>query len=479
MKKSKETSPKTSNTSFRKKPTYYYWLAGGILLSVGFLALGWFWGHQQQENYSPYQVLKGYDTSRHGFIVKSAEVSVTMANLALQELKKKNIQKAVEDCRIAIDIFPIDAKPYILLTKLYLMTGQERKMFDTLTLAGNSYPNFNNIVSVIDDENLDKLPLEEPQGNVYLSNFPENRKMAMSFMFDDGEANVYKALPAFEKYGYRATIPVVVAFVSNSSNDPFWGSWQQWKDAADRGFEIANHSMHHRNEKDFHGSDFDVSIDQAQEIIEKNVGHPVTAYVFPYDGYSDEGVSRALRQHKAVRTPKFLEPFYGRTVSIVIGGPHVSIETARRMVDIGLKRRLWLIAKCHGVTDLKSMRSFKSITPKFLEDYLAYIHSKNDEVWVDNFSNVFNYMSERTQTVVETKAFTEISVDFVLHNDKSKERLTAPLTVMVRMPAGMNVKSALTDDGRTLKVWPCATERLCVDVDAYDENVRVQWGKVS
>ena len=101
--------------------------------------------------------------------------------------------------------------------------------------------------------------------------------MAISFMFDDGEANVYGALPTFEKYGYRATIPVVAGFVADTSNDPFWGTWAQWKDAADRGFEIANHSMYHRDSVKLHGSDFDVAIDQAKEIIEKNTGHPVTS----------------------------------------------------------------------------------------------------------------------------------------------------------------------------------------------------------
>ena len=72
-----------------------------------------------------------------------------MAERAIDALKKRNIKEAIGDCRMAIDIFPIDAKPYILLTKLYLMTGQEEKMFDTLTLAGSSYPNFNNIVGLL------------------------------------------------------------------------------------------------------------------------------------------------------------------------------------------------------------------------------------------------------------------------------------------------------------------------------------------
>ncbi len=468
-KSSKKNVPHKSNNK-----NVLYWAAGALLFAAGFLALGRYWGHQEN-NYDPYQALKGYESSRHAFMVKSSEVSVNMAQRAVEALQKGKLNEAIEDCKTSIDIFPIDAKPYILLTKIYLMTGQEQKIYDTLTLAGRSYPNFDNIVGIIDDGSLDKIPLDGPQDNVFLANFPENKKMAVSFMFDDGEANVYHALPTFEKYGYRATIPVVAGFVADKSNDPFWGSWAEWRDAASRGFEIANHSMYHRDSVNLHGKDFDIAIDQSKEIIEKNVGHKVTAYVFPHDSYTDEAVSRALRKHEVVRTPEFLRPFYDREVEIVLGGPHVSIETGERLVDIGLKRRLWLVLKCHGVTEKRTMRSFKSITPEFLEAYLSYIHSRSDDIWVDTFSNVFEYMSRRALTKIETKGFTEDTIDFVLHNDRSREKLSVPLTVVIRVQPGESVESANGANGRKFKAWNCAADKICVDVDAYDEKVHVQY----
>jgi len=452
-----------------------FWIMAGVVFAMTLVALGWILGRHHDSDYNPYQVIKGYEGSRHAFLVKSAEVSVKMTDLAIEALKNKDIKKAVEDCKTAIDIFPIDAKPYILLTKLYLMTGQERNMYDVLTLAGNSYPNFDNIVAIIDDENLDKIPLEVPQDNVYLANFSEDKSTAISFMFDDGEANVYHALPTFEKYGYRATIPVVAAFVADKSNDPFWGSWAEWRDAASRGFEIANHSMFHRNSKDLHGSDFDVAIDQARDVIAKNTGASVTSYVFPHDSYTDEAVQRALMTHKAIRTPAFLHAIYNREVDVVIGGPHVSVETGERLVDIGIKRNLWLIAKCHGVTDRKTMRSFKSITPEFLESYLNYIHSKSDQVWVDTFYHVFEYMSERAHTTIDTKSFTDHSMDFILHSDQNQATMARPLTVIVKMPAGVKIESAQSSGGHRLKAWACAQDKVCVDVDAYDENIHLQW----
>jgi hypothetical protein len=268
---------------------------------------------------------------------------------------------------------------------------------------------------------------------------------------------------------------VVAGFVADKSNDPFWGSWAEWKDAANRGFEIANHSMFHRDSKNLHGDDFDVAIDQAKTMIEENTGHKVTAYVFPHDSYTDEAVARALKTHRVIRTIEFLRPYYNRTVDIVLGGPHVSLETANRLVDIGIKRRLWLIAKCHGVTDKRSMRSFKSITPAFLDAHLAYIHSKADEVWVDTFSNVFDYLSQRAQSKIETKNSTAGSIDFVLHGNDPQEKLTLPLTVIVKTLPGAKLKRAQSADGHVLKAWGCAEDKLCVDVDAYEEDTRLEW----
>src|SRR5665213_1701323 len=87
------------------------WVIGGVLLAIILVGIGWFLG-RQEDGFNPYQVLKGYGSSRHEFMVKSSEVSIKMAERAIKALKNKNVNEAIEDCKIAIDIFPIDAKPY-------------------------------------------------------------------------------------------------------------------------------------------------------------------------------------------------------------------------------------------------------------------------------------------------------------------------------------------------------------------------------
>ena len=417
-----------------------------ILLVISIVTVIWFVGHE-----------KGNDEpvlSRPANLIKAdqydydVKVSKEETVHAIELFKEKKYQQAIDELIKAINICPINTSAYRLLTHAYLVSGQEMKMYQVLNLAGGSFADFDKIVSVIDDEDLNNIPLDEPQDNIYLANFPENKKMAISFMFDDaGASNIYNHLDIFEKYGYKATIPVVAGFVGTS---PYWGSWKQWVDAANRGFEIADHSMFHRDVKKLKGKDLDVAIDQADSLIEKKIGREVTAYVFPGDSHSDEDVFRALRIDEVVRSFKFLRRYYKRTIGIVYGGPFFSIDTANRVVDIGIERRLWILAKCHGITTKVLDRGFKSISPAVLEEHLSYIHSKSNDIYVDTFSHIFEYQQLLQKTSIKLKDYSARSASFLLLSDSPGTKLSRPLTVVLKAQQ-VAIASAQFSNGHNFK----------------------------
>ena len=440
-----------------------------VLLIAGFITIRLFGGHKD----SGYQYLL---LSRSKLVTASQfDEAVKISNdktLKAVELFKDNwFQQAVDELNDAINICPVNTTAYRLLTLAYLKSGREQEMYDVINKSGDSFADFNKIIELIDDADLDKIPLDESQDNIYLAQFPQNKKMAISFMFDGGEENVYDNLNIFEKQGFRATIPIVAGFVGSS---PQWGTWEEWKDAADRGFEIANHSMYHRDLSKLSGKDLNVSINQADALIENKIGHEVTAFVFPEGRYTDEGITHALQVSEVIRSMDFLRPFYSRTMGIVYGGPYFSINTANRMIDIGIKRRLWILAKGQGITANPGQYSFKPIDPSLLDAHLTYIHSKSNNVYVDTFSHVFEYLKLRLNTKINIKNFTTNSADFILYADTPEGKLTRPLTVVLKAQVGPGV-SALTSDGRKLKTWVCDVDKLCVDVDSNYENIHVQW----
>ena len=301
--------------------------------------------------------------------------------------------------------------------------------------------------------------------------------MALSFMFDDGEPSVYTAiLPLFEKYGYKASISVIPGQVALMPGNPERGSWSQWKDAATRGFEIANHSMNHRDAQTLKPEDFKLEIDDAKAMIEKNANTKVTSYVFPLDIFVPVVVKHVIRTHPAARDPEYLRSFYDRSLDIMYGGKRFSVGTANRLVDMGISRHLWLIAECHGL-DVGDRNSYKPLTADFLDRHLLYVRTHSPDVWVDTFGKIFEYLSLRKGTEVVRKELGDGQAQVIMHNPAVKE-LPRPLTVVLKVQGegiDVNFITAQTPDGGSLKAWACGDNSLCVNIPSYDCPVRVAW----
>lgn len=412
------------------------------------------------------------------YIDRVSARSRDLSGQAVQALKVKRFDDAVRLLVEAVNIFPSNTEAFAMLVQLFLKTKQEVKVYEALEHAGRSYPSFDDILSIINDADLAAIPLslEYADADVYIAPFQGNKTMAMSFMFDDGESSVYtKALPLFEKYGYRASISVIAGQVASVPGIPQRGSWPEWKDAADRGFEIANHSMHHWDAKSLKPSDFKTEIDDAKAMIEKNVGRKVVSYVFPMDIYSRELLSHVIRSHPAARDPDYLRLFYKRAVDIMYGGKKFSVHAANRLVDIGIQRRLWLIAECHGI-DSQDPDSYKPLSSNFLGRHLSYVHAHAADIWVDTFGHVFEYLFLRKWTQVVRKDLMPGKAEIILHNPSLKTMLR-PLTVVLRVGnESVHPFKAWMSDGRSLKVWLCGAGQVCVDVPEYDRVVHVTWG---
>jgi peptidoglycan/xylan/chitin deacetylase (PgdA/CDA1 family) len=409
------------------------------------------------------------------FLIKANERSRELTGKAIQALKLSRPDDAVRLLVEAIAVSPPNSEAYAVLAKIFLMTKQEIKVYETLEHAGRSYPAFDDILKVVDDADLAKIPLPVESADIYIAPFKDNKKMAMSFMFDDGEPSVYTGvMPLFDKYAYKASISVIAGQMAHEPGDPNRGSWEEWKDAADRGFEIANHSMNHRDARILKSGDFKLEVDDAKAMIEKNIGKKVTSYVFPMDRYAKELLDHVVRSHPAARQPDYLRSVYLRSVDIMYGGSKFSVDTANRLVDIGIDRHLWLIAECHGL-ESKDPNSYKPLTADFLDKHLSYLRMHSADVWVDTFGGVFEYLSLRKGTQVARKDLAQGQAEILLHHPVLKE-LPRPLTVVLKVQGDMNVVSAKTLEGGDLKAWSCGVDRVCVNVAVYDRPVRVAWG---
>ena len=120
-----------------------------------------------------------------------------------------------------------------------------------------------------------------------------------------------------------------------------------------------------------------------------------------------------------MRSWEFFRSYYKRAVGITYGGPNFSLRQLIGWLILGLSG-IMVYCKLPRSEKKGGILSFKSFTPLFLEKHLAYIHSKSDDIWVDTFSNVFEYLRLSEQTKIEIKGLSDGSADFVLHGRNQK-----------------------------------------------------------
>ncbi len=427
--------------------------------------------HKKVEVALPDALLSKQETFR-----ASQQRSKALVDQGIGNLRKRDVNAALTDFIDAVRVFPPNTQAYMMIVKVYLSTRQEGMMYETLEQAGKSFPWFDKILDVVGDEDISKIPLPTESTAVHIAPFKDDRKAAVSFMFDDGEANVYSGvLPLFDKYAFKATIPVIAGQTGPVATS-FRGSWADWKDAAKRGFEIANHSMNHHDLRTVSPADYKVEIEDARDLIEKETGQNVRSFVFPLDGYGDQLLARVLRSHAVARQPSLLRTVYNRAVTIIYGGPHFPLATANRLMDIAVARRLWIVAESHGL-DQRGSDHYKPMSVEFLDKHLAYISSHAGDIWVDTFYNVFEYLKLRKSSRVERKDVAPARAEVILRCNSSEKTLPQPLTVVVGAgKVSPDAVAAHLPDGGALRAWPCAGESVCVEVSACEVPVSVSWG---
>lgn len=101
--------------------------------------------------------------------------------------------------------------------------------------------------------------------------------------FDDGWFNQANALPALNKYGWKASFNVIAGF---PGNDPEYMNWTKIKSLVTKGHEIGGHSMTHPEQMLL--SDATVELVTSKSRIESKTGKPVVTLAWPNGYYTPE-----------------------------------------------------------------------------------------------------------------------------------------------------------------------------------------------
>ena len=413
---------------------------------------------------------------RDSVLLKRSEYSGQLTGQATNMMRKGELEAARLVLWDALAYAPNNSRAYSLLAQIYFWRGEDAQAFSVLEQAGRYLVKGDVVYGFLDRaltffQQKDRPP-ELPR--VSVARFKGNKRCAVSFNFDDGSKSVYTlVLPVFDKYGYKATVLVNPGWTTDQPSNPYYGSWEEWKAAAERGHEIGNHSMNHRYLMDVPDDVLASEIHDSYNLIAEKIGTPPRSFAFPFDQSTPAMVRKVSEQQQAIRERDYLSRVYDKIFLPVYGGDKFSAPVGRRLIDLALVKRLWVVAECHAVKTEEVM-TFKPITVEFLEDHLSYIKENEDQIWVDTFINTYNYMAERQASRLKILESGTRSIVFVLDHDLDRSVFPVPLTVVVNAAPDNPSSASAQADGRLIPVL-LRGPLITLDVQAGPDPVTVRW----
>ena len=108
----------------------------------------------------------------------------------------------------------------------------------------------------------------QPADSLYkVSTWYGFRKTAVSFTFDDGSPNQYsKAIPLFNEFEVNLTL-----FIVTESSWAWPANWSVLQNAADKGHEIASHTVTHTSFAEIDDSLENIELEESQKEINNHI----------------------------------------------------------------------------------------------------------------------------------------------------------------------------------------------------------------
>ncbi len=202
--------------------------------------------------------------------------------------------------------------------------------------------------------------------------------------FDDAEITHYNNVaPLLSKYGFNATFFVCEFPIKNPGDEKEYMNWNQIRELHKKGFEIGNHTGHHKNLTKLSPEDIKKEVGYIDEKCKAfGIPKPIS---FAYPGNRHDTISqRVLKEmsyqfaraggaqnYKVNEDSKLAIPSY-----TVISSDKYKVRTMKALQD--LKGEDVLVLNFHGVPDILDPDYSTSID--FLKEILQYLKEKNFRV---------------------------------------------------------------------------------------------------
>jgi peptidoglycan/xylan/chitin deacetylase (PgdA/CDA1 family) len=225
-------------------------------------------------------------------------------------------------------------------------------------------------------------------------------------------------------------------------------TWDELKQLAERGHEIASHTVTHPRLAVLDEPNLVYELEKSRQDILEHLGPKHTFSVeCPYGTEDERVVERALARYPASRN-RMPEPFLEELNRSSDADPSASrkeyvqwqrgprtktpMALMQSWIDTIVARdNIWLVLVFHGVDGV----GWEPKTGAELEAYFQYVKSREGQLWVATFQDVTKYIRERQHTRVVTYRKGDV-IEVVLRHDLDPALYDLPLTLKTKTPAG-------------------------------------------
>ncbi|MDR1304717.1 MAG: polysaccharide deacetylase family protein [Verrucomicrobiales bacterium] len=264
---------------------------------------------------------------------------------------------------------------------------------------------------------------------VRIAKYRDNKAAAVCYTFDDGLRSQYTlAVPILNRLKVPGTFFIVSGPVASSAAEAaakapgaFGGiTWDQLRELAAQGHEIANHTVTHPNlALTYDAAELERQVKECSDQIQREIGARPVSLAYP-------GNSRRMYTDRVVlrQVPVFRAHQYG------LGKRDETPAAANAYLDKLIAEHRWDAAMIHGLED----GAYDPLRPAVLEAHLQYAQSRADELWIGTFGEVARYVQEAEATRARVLEQSADRVTFTLETALDPELFNVPLTVIVSAP---------------------------------------------
>lgn len=255
------------------------------------------------------------------------------------------------------------------------------------------------------------------------------RTAAVSYTFDDNCPNQLPvAIPLFNEFGFRTTMFVPSDWIKD---------WSGLQTAADKGHEIASHTVTHNNLGTLTAAQQLIEFKNSQESINAHIkGHSCITIAYPYCVPGNDSLCAsfyiAARHCQGYIEPK--TPVDFMKISSLTTGSVSSIQTVadfNSRVQKADSLNGWCVFLLHGIDNDGGYSTTQSAV---LRAHLSYVKEQDNTYWVATFGDVVRYIKERDAATIHELSNKPGAITLQLTDKLDNAVYNYPLTIRKALP---------------------------------------------